>query len=85
MESLGLKREQYTTQIGHYDNMAALFDGISRINTILLDMCRDIWQYISLGYFSQKIIQNEIGSSAMPHKVNPIDFENAQTSNDDVI
>merc|ERR1719240_2493349 len=76
--SLGLKRQQYTTQIEHYDNMAALFDGIKRLNTILLDLCRDIWLYVSMEYFKQKIKEGEVGSSAMPHKVNPIDFENAE-------
>jgi len=78
IQSLGLTREQYTTQISHYDNIAALFDGISRINTILLDMCRDIWQYISMNYFKLQVVKAEVGSSAMPHKVNPIDFENAE-------
>ncbi|MDR0506765.1 MAG: adenylosuccinate lyase [Dysgonamonadaceae bacterium] len=77
-EKLGLIREEYTTQISNYDNMAALFDGLKRINTILLDLSRDFWQYISMEYFKQKIKENEIGSSAMPHKVNPIDFENAE-------
>lgn len=71
-------RQQYTTQIEHYDNIAALCDAMKRINTILLDMAKDVWQYISLGYFKQKITANEVGSSAMPHKVNPIDFENAE-------
>lgn len=75
---LGLSRSQPTTQIEHYDNTAALFDNLKRINTILIDFCRDVWQYISLGYFKQKIKQGEVGSSAMPHKVNPIDFENAE-------
>lgn len=75
---LGLKRSQFTTQIEHYDNLASLFDCLKRINTILIDFCRDIWQYISMEYFKQKIIANEVGSSAMPHKVNPIDFENAE-------
>ena len=75
---LGLSRSQPTTQIEHYDNLAALFDNLKRINTILIDFCRDIWQYISLNYFKQKIKDSEIGSSAMPHKVNPIDFENAE-------
>jgi adenylosuccinate lyase len=69
---------QYTTQIEHYDNLAAQFDTIARINTILIDFCRDIWTYVSLDYFSQKTRKGEIGSSAMPHKVNPIDFENAE-------
>ena len=77
-ESLGLKRSQYTTQIEHYDNLAAYFDGLKRLNTILLDFSRDIWQYVSMGYFKQKIKAGEVGSSAMPHKVNPIDFENAE-------
>ena len=75
---LGLVRSFPTTQIEHYDNMAALFDGLKRINTILIDLCRDLWQYISMEYFKQKIKEGEIGSSAMPHKVNPIDFENAE-------
>lgn len=75
---LGLQRQKYTTQIEHYDNMGAIFDGIKRINTILLDMCRDIWMYVSMEYFKQKIVAGEVGSSAMPHKVNPIDFENAE-------
>jgi adenylosuccinate lyase len=75
---LGLDRSQTTTQIEHYDNMAALFDGIKRINTILIDLCRDMWTYISMDYFKQKIKDNEVGSSTMPHKVNPIDFENAE-------
>lgn len=75
---LGLTRSQTTTQIEHYDNLAALFHNYSRINTILIDFCRDIWTYISMDYFKQKIKAGEIGSSAMPHKVNPIDFENAE-------
>lgn len=75
---LGLSRSQTTTQIEHYDNMAALFDCMKRINTILIDLCRDIWTYISMGYFGQAVKAGEIGSSAMPHKVNPIDFENAE-------
>ncbi len=75
---LGLKRSQYTTQIEHYDTLSALFDNIKRINTILIDFCRDMWQYISMEYFKQKTKENEVGSSAMPHKVNPIDFENAE-------
>jgi len=75
---LGLKRQQYTTQIEHYDNMGAMFDAIKRINTILIDFSRDVWLYVSMEYFKQKIIAGEIGSSAMPHKVNPIDFENAE-------
>jgi adenylosuccinate lyase len=77
-EQLGLERQQTTTQIEHYDGLAALFDCISRINTILTDFCRDIWSYISLDYFKQTIVKGEVGSSAMPHKVNPIDFENAE-------
>ena len=77
-EKLNLERQQYTTQIEHYDNMGAIFDAIKRINTILIDFSRDIWSYVSLDYFKQKIIAGEIGSSAMPHKVNPIDFENAE-------
>ena len=75
---LGLERMQYTTQIEHYDNLAAQFDTLKRINTILIDFCRDVWQYISMEYFKQKVKTGEIGSSAMPHKVNPIDFENAE-------
>ncbi|OEJ99455.1 adenylosuccinate lyase [Roseivirga misakiensis] len=77
-EYLGLKRSNPTTQIEHYDHLAALFDAIKRINTILIDFSRDIWQYVSMGYFKQKIKAGEVGSSAMPHKVNPIDFENAE-------
>ncbi len=77
-KSLGLERSSPTTQIEHYDNLAALFDNLKRINTILIDFSRDVWQYISMGYFKQKIKEGEIGSSAMPHKVNPIDFENAE-------
>jgi adenylosuccinate lyase len=76
--ALGLQRQQFTTQIEHYDNFAAHFDGIKRINTILIDFCRDIWTYVSMEYFRQKVKKGEIGSSAMPHKVNPIDFENAE-------
>ena len=76
--TLGLQRQQYTTQIEHYDNLAAHFDAMSRINTILTDLCRDVWTYISMDYFKQKTKKGEIGSSAMPHKVNPIDFENAE-------
>jgi adenylosuccinate lyase len=75
---LGLQRQQFTTQIEHYDNLAAAFDGMRRINTILIDLCRDVWTYISLDYFTQKTKKGEVGSSAMPHKVNPIDFENAE-------
>ncbi|MEY3177873.1 MAG: hypothetical protein RJB42_114 [Bacteroidota bacterium] len=77
-EKLGLQRQQYTTQIEHYDLLAAHFDGLKRINTILIDFSRDIWTYISLEYFRQKTKKGEVGSSAMPHKVNPIDFENAE-------
>lgn len=77
-ENLGLHRSQYTTQIEHYDNLAAFFDAVKRLNTILIDFARDVWQYISVGYFKQKIKAGEVGSSAMPHKVNPIDFENAE-------
>ena len=77
-EKLGLQRQQYTTQIEHYDLLAAHFDNIKRINTILIDLCRDIWTYISMDYFKQKTKKGEVGSSAMPHKVNPIDFENAE-------
>ncbi|MBP5503930.1 MAG: adenylosuccinate lyase [Bacteroidales bacterium] len=75
---LGLERSQVTTQIEHYDNFAAFCDGMKRINTILIDLCRDIWMYISMNYFKQKLKAGEVGSSAMPHKVNPIDFENAE-------
>ncbi len=77
-ESLGLHRSKPTTQIDHYDNFAALSDAIRRINTIMIDFCRDIWLYISFDYFKQRISSQEVGSSAMPHKVNPIDFENAE-------
>ena len=77
-ETLGLNRSQTTTQIEHYDNLGAYCDNIKRINTILLDFSRDVWQYVSMNYFKQKIKAGEIGSSAMPHKVNPIDFENAE-------
>ena len=77
-KKLGLERMQYTTQIEHYDNIAAQFDTLKRINTILIDLCRDVWQYISMEYFRQKVKAGEVGSSAMPHKVNPIDFENAE-------
>jgi adenylosuccinate lyase len=76
--ALGLQRQQFTTQIEHYDNLAAHFDAMKRINNILIDLCRDIWTYISMNYFKQKTVKGEIGSSAMPHKVNPIDFENAE-------
>ena len=75
---LGLQRQQFTTQIEHYDNLAAQFDAIKRINNILIDLCRDLWTYISMEYFTQQTKAGEIGSSAMPHKVNPIDFENAE-------
>jgi adenylosuccinate lyase len=78
VNSLGLTRTAYTTQIEPYDNLAALFDNLKRINNILLDLCRDAWSYISMNYFSQTVKAGEIGSSAMPHKVNPIDFENAE-------
>lgn len=77
-DTLGLQRMQFTTQIEHYDCLAAHFDAIKRINTILIDLCRDIWTYISMDYFKQKTKKGEVGSSAMPHKVNPIDFENAE-------
>ena len=77
-EKLNLYREEYTTQISNYDQLGASFDAIKRINTILIDMTRDFWQYISMDYFKQKIKEGEVGSSAMPHKVNPIDFENAE-------
>ena len=77
-EKLGLEREEYTTQISNYDNLSAVFDAMKRINTIMVDMNRDFWQYISMEYFKQKIKAGEVGSSAMPHKVNPIDFENAE-------
>ena len=77
-KSLKLKRQQTTTQIEHYDNMAAYFDAMRRINTILIDLSRDVWMYVSMEYFKQKIKAGEVGSSAMPHKVNPIDFENAE-------
>jgi adenylosuccinate lyase len=77
-KTLGLERSQITTQIEHYDNLAATFDNLKRINVILIDFCRDIWTYISMDYFKQHIKEGEVGSSAMPHKVNPIDFENAE-------
>ena len=77
-ESLGLEREQYTTQISNYDHLAALFDALRRINTIIIDLDRDFWMYISMDYFKQKIKAGEVGSSAMPHKVNPIDYENSE-------
>ena len=74
----GLKHSFPTTQIEHYDYFSSQCDSLRRINNILIDMCRDIWQYISMDYFKQKIFENEVGSSAMPHKINPIDFENAE-------
>lgn len=77
-EQLGIEREEWTTQISNYDNMAALFDALKRISTILIDLDRDVWMYISMNYFKQKIKAGEVGSSAMPHKVNPIDFENSE-------
>jgi len=77
-DKLGLQRQQYTTQIEHYDTLSAHFDAIKRINTILIDLSRDIWSYVSVDYFKQKTKKGEVGSSAMPHKVNPIDFENAE-------
>ncbi len=77
-DTLRLDRSQTTTQVEHYDNLAAIFDAFSRINTVLVDMCRDVWQYVAMEYFKQKIRVGEVGSSAMPHKVNPIDFENAE-------
>jgi adenylosuccinate lyase len=78
LSSMGLKRYQNTTQIEHYDHLSALFDNLKRINVILLDLSKDMWQYISMEYFKQKVKEGEVGSSAMPHKVNPIDFENAE-------
>ena len=77
-DKLGLEREQWTTQISNYDNLASQFDAMKRINTILIDFCRDVWTYVSMEYFKQRIKAGEVGSSAMPHKVNPIDFENAE-------
>lgn len=77
-DRLGIEREAYTTQISNYDNLAALFDALRRINTIILDLDRDVWMYVSMEYFKQKIKAGEVGSSAMPHKVNPIDFENSE-------
>jgi len=77
-ENLGINRSQFTTQISHYDNHSAIFDALKRINNIILDLDRDIWTYISMGYFKQKIKKGEVGSSTMPHKVNPIDFENSE-------
>ena len=76
--TLGLSRNKYTTQIEHYDNLGAIFDSLKRISTILIDFDRDVWQYVSMNYFKQKIKKDEVGSSAMPHKVNPIDFENSE-------
>ncbi len=78
VEGMGLKRHRHTTQIDHYDDMAALFHLLVRMNNILIDFCRDVWTYISMNYFIQKVVASEVGSSAMPHKVNPIDFENAE-------
>ncbi len=77
-EKLGLEREQYTTQISNYDHMASVFDAMKRIHTVVIDLDRDFWQYVSMEYFKQRIKQGEVGSSAMPHKVNPIDFENSE-------
>ena len=77
-EKLGLEREQWTTQISNYDHLGSIFDAIRRINTIMIDLDRDFWMYISMEYFKQKIKAGEVGSSAMPHKVNPIDFENSE-------
>lgn len=77
-KNLGLQRSQFTTQIEHYDNLGAYCDALKRINTVLIDLCRDIWTYVSMDYFKQKLKAGEVGSSAMPHKVNPIDFENAE-------
>jgi adenylosuccinate lyase len=77
-EKLGLEREQFTTQISNYDHLGSVFDAIRRINTIIIDLDRDFWMYISMEYFKQKIKAGEVGSSAMPHKVNPIDFENSE-------
>ncbi len=77
-DRLGIEREEYTTQISNYDNLAALFDALKRVNTIMLDLDRDVWMYVSMEYFKQKIKAGEVGSSAMPHKVNPIDFENSE-------
>ncbi len=77
-DSLGIEREEYTTQISNYDNLAALFDALARINNIIMDLDRDMWMYISMEYFKQRIKEGEVGSSAMPHKVNPIDFENSE-------
>ena len=77
-EKLGLEREQWTTQISNYDSLASLFDALRRVNTVIIDLDRDVWQHISMGYFRQKVKAGEVGSSAMPHKVNPIDFENSE-------
>ena len=77
-DALGLQREQYTTQISNYDNLGAVFDALRRLNTIIIDLDRDMWMYISMDYFKQQIKAGEVGSSAMPHKVNPIDFENSE-------
>ena len=77
-KKLGLQREQWTTQISNYDNLGAIFDALRRLNTIIIDLDRDFWMYISMEYFKQKIKAGEVGSSAMPHKVNPIDFENSE-------
>lgn len=77
-EKLGLEREQWTTQISNYDHLGSIFDAIRRINTIIIDLDRDFWMYISMEYFKQKIKAGEVGSSAMPHKVNPIDYENSE-------
>ena len=77
-EMLGLEREQYTTQISNYDNLSSVFDALKRLNVIMIDLCRDFWMYIMMEYFKQKIKKGEVGSSAMPHKVNPIDYENAE-------
>ncbi len=77
-DNLGLTRQETTTQIEHYDGIVALFDNLRRANVIMVDLCRDVWQYISMEYFGQKVVEGEVGSSAMPHKVNPIDFENAE-------
>ena len=78
LSNLGLNRNKYTTQIDHYDNYSEIFDCCRRINTILIDFDRDIWQYISMNYFKQKINDDEVGSSTMPHKINPINFENSE-------
>jgi len=78
LNAFGLEREQYTTQISHYDQMGNVFDAMKRVNTIIIDLCRDMWTYISMDYFKLKVKEGEVGSSAMPHKVNPIDFENAE-------